>query len=58
MTLFQVLVFGGYSAGGQMAQRYAILKTSTDDDDRLHFWIGNSSLLGGTTEGDKLIAYS
>ncbi|PBK88179.1 hypothetical protein ARMGADRAFT_1120591 [Armillaria gallica] len=42
-----IIIIGGYSAGGQMAQHYAILRTSTDDDDRLHFWIGNSSLLSG-----------
>ncbi len=41
-----------------MAQHYAILRPSTDDDDGLHFWISNSSLLGGTTEGAKLITYS
>ncbi|SJL16617.1 uncharacterized protein ARMOST_20143 [Armillaria ostoyae] len=41
----KVLVVGGHSAGGQMAQRYAILRTSTDDDDRLHFWIANPGSL-------------
>ncbi|KAK0477863.1 hypothetical protein IW261DRAFT_1565659 [Armillaria novae-zelandiae] len=41
----KVLVVGGHSAGGQMAQRYAILRPSTDDDDRLHFWIANPGSL-------------
>ncbi len=41
-----------------MAQRYAILRPSTDDDDRLRFWIGDSSFLGRTTDGVKFITYS
>ncbi|KAK0229597.1 hypothetical protein EDD85DRAFT_851012 [Armillaria nabsnona] len=45
VTYSQVLVVGGHSAGGQMSQRYAILRTSTDDDDRLHFWIVNPGSL-------------
>lgn len=36
----QVLVVGGHSAGGQTAQRYATLRKSTKNDDRLQFWIG------------------
>ncbi|SJK99149.1 uncharacterized protein ARMOST_02436 [Armillaria ostoyae] len=34
------VVVGGHSAGGQMAQRYAALRKSTENDNRLHFWIG------------------
>ncbi|KAK0452166.1 uncharacterized protein EV420DRAFT_1559248 [Desarmillaria tabescens] len=41
----KVLVVGGHSAGGQMAQRYATLRISTDDDDRLHFWVANPASL-------------
>ncbi len=33
-----------------MAQRYAILRPSTDDDDRLHFWIGDSSFLSAVRQ--------
>lgn len=39
------VVIAGHSAGAQMAQRYAALRTSTDNDDRLHFWIGNPGSL-------------
>ncbi len=39
---FQVVVVAGHSAGGQMTQRYVALRLSTEDDNRLHFWIGNS----------------
>ena len=35
-------MLAGHSAGAQMAQRYIALRQSTTDDDRLHFWIGNS----------------
>ncbi|KAK0183697.1 hypothetical protein F5146DRAFT_659584 [Armillaria mellea] len=42
----KILIIGGHSAGGQMAQRYAILRPSTgDDDDKLHFWIANPGSL-------------
>ncbi|KAK0204354.1 hypothetical protein DFS33DRAFT_1434599 [Desarmillaria ectypa] len=41
----KVLVIGGHSAGGQMAQRYATLRISTANDDRLHFWIANPASL-------------
>ncbi len=27
-----------------MAQRYAMLRNSTEDDDRLHFWVGEASV--------------
>ncbi|KAK0493842.1 hypothetical protein EDD18DRAFT_1178117 [Armillaria luteobubalina] len=47
----KVLVVGGHSAGGQMAQRYAILRPSTDDDGRLHFWIANPGSLCWLTPG-------
>lgn len=47
----QVVVIGGHSAGAQMAQRYAALRVTTDDDDRLHFWIANpGSLLWLTSD--------
>ncbi|KAG7439897.1 uncharacterized protein BT62DRAFT_1013347 [Guyanagaster necrorhizus] len=41
----EVVVVGGHSAGAQMAQRYAALRISTDDDDRLHFWVANPGSL-------------
>ncbi|KAK0221242.1 hypothetical protein EDD85DRAFT_960409 [Armillaria nabsnona] len=41
----KVLVVGGHSAGGQTSQRYATLKTSTQNDDRLQFWIANPASL-------------
>lgn len=40
MTIFQTVVIAGHSAGAQMTQRYAALRRSTKNDDRLHFWIG------------------
>ncbi|KAK0199477.1 hypothetical protein DFS33DRAFT_222313 [Desarmillaria ectypa] len=47
----EVVVVGGHSAGAQMAQRYAALRPSTDNDDRLHFWIANpGSLLWLTSD--------
>ncbi|KAK0201360.1 hypothetical protein DFS33DRAFT_1346582 [Desarmillaria ectypa] len=47
----EVVVVGGHSAGAQMAQRYAALRSSTDDDDRLHFWVANpGSLLWLTSD--------
>ncbi|KAG7441816.1 uncharacterized protein BT62DRAFT_955421 [Guyanagaster necrorhizus] len=39
------VVVGGHSAGGQMTQRYATLRKSTENDDRLHFWIANPGSL-------------
>ncbi|KAF9027741.1 hypothetical protein BDZ89DRAFT_1039356 [Hymenopellis radicata] len=45
------VVIAGHSAGAQMAQRYAALRATTDNDDRLHYWIGNpGSLLWLTTD--------
>ncbi|KAK0193156.1 hypothetical protein F5146DRAFT_979762 [Armillaria mellea] len=44
------LVVGGHSAGGQMAQRYAALRKSTENDDRLHFWIANPGSLCWLTD--------
>ncbi|KAK0488112.1 hypothetical protein EDD18DRAFT_1423665 [Armillaria luteobubalina] len=41
----KVLVVGGHSAGGQTTQRYAILRKSTLDDNRLQFWIANPASL-------------
>ncbi|KAG7451784.1 uncharacterized protein BT62DRAFT_1071005 [Guyanagaster necrorhizus] len=47
----KVVVVAGHSAGGQMSQRYAALRKSTENDDRLHFWIANpGSLLWLTTD--------
>ncbi|KIY67246.1 hypothetical protein CYLTODRAFT_454652 [Cylindrobasidium torrendii FP15055 ss-10] len=39
------LVIAGHSAGGQVAQRYAALRSPTKNDDRLHYWIGNPGSL-------------
>ncbi|KAK0201354.1 hypothetical protein DFS33DRAFT_1346524 [Desarmillaria ectypa] len=47
----EVVVVGGHSAGAQMAQRYAALRSSTDDDDRLHFWVANPGSLLWLTSG-------
>lgn len=41
----QVVVVAGHSAGGQMTQRYVALRLSTEDDNRLHFWIANPGSL-------------
>ncbi|KAK0452201.1 uncharacterized protein EV420DRAFT_1645842 [Desarmillaria tabescens] len=41
----KVLVIGGHSAGGQMAQRYVTLRIPTDNDDMLHFWVANPASL-------------
>ncbi|KAK0450592.1 uncharacterized protein EV420DRAFT_741788 [Desarmillaria tabescens] len=41
----ETVVVGGHSAGGQIAQRYAALKISTENDDRLRFWIANPASL-------------
>ncbi|KAK0209262.1 hypothetical protein DFS33DRAFT_520634 [Desarmillaria ectypa] len=41
----KAVVVGGHSAGGQMTQRYAALRISTENDDRLHFWIANPASL-------------
>ncbi|PBK98975.1 hypothetical protein ARMGADRAFT_984277 [Armillaria gallica] len=46
----KTVVVGGHSAGGQMAQRYAMLRKSTEDDDRLHFWVANPGSLCWLTE--------
>ncbi|KIY70665.1 hypothetical protein CYLTODRAFT_419621 [Cylindrobasidium torrendii FP15055 ss-10] len=37
----KVVVIAGHSAGAQMAQRYLALRNTKDNDDRLHYWIGN-----------------
>ena len=39
------VVIAGHSAGAQMSQRYAALRSSTENDDRLHYWIGNPGSL-------------
>ncbi|KAK0189273.1 hypothetical protein F5146DRAFT_1205717, partial [Armillaria mellea] len=39
------VVVGGHSAGGQMAQRYAMLRKTTEEDGRLHFWVANPGSL-------------
>ncbi|KAK0203306.1 hypothetical protein DFS33DRAFT_1260387 [Desarmillaria ectypa] len=44
------VVVGGHSAGGQMTQRYATLRKSTENDNRLHFWIANPGSLCWLTE--------
>ncbi|KAK0447033.1 uncharacterized protein EV420DRAFT_887162 [Desarmillaria tabescens] len=41
----KVLIVGGHSAGGQTTQRYAALRKSTKNDDRLQFWIANPGSL-------------
>ncbi|PBK59281.1 hypothetical protein ARMSODRAFT_899499 [Armillaria solidipes] len=41
----KVLVVGGHSAGGQTTQRYATLRKSTKNNDRLQFWIANPASL-------------
>ncbi|KAK0474605.1 hypothetical protein IW261DRAFT_1649491, partial [Armillaria novae-zelandiae] len=41
----QVVVVAGHSAGSQMTQHYVALRLSTEDDDRLHFWITNPGSL-------------
>ncbi|KAG7451802.1 uncharacterized protein BT62DRAFT_959698 [Guyanagaster necrorhizus] len=47
----KVVVVAGHSAGGQMSQRYAALRISTENDDQLHFWIANpASLLWLTSD--------
>ncbi|KAK0472247.1 hypothetical protein IW261DRAFT_1405243 [Armillaria novae-zelandiae] len=48
------VVVGGHSAGGQMAQRYAALRKSTENDDRLHFWIANPGSLRWLTDDRPL----
>ncbi|PBK98049.1 hypothetical protein ARMGADRAFT_1026176 [Armillaria gallica] len=45
MTIYpnlQVIIVAGHSAGSQMTQHYVALRLSTEDDNRLHFWIGTS----------------
>ncbi len=37
-------MIAGHSAGAQMAQRYLALRKKTNNDDRLHYWIGESSV--------------
>ncbi|KAK0237429.1 hypothetical protein EDD85DRAFT_543420 [Armillaria nabsnona] len=44
------VVVGGHSAGGQMAQRYAALRKSAENDNRLHFWIANPGSLCWLTD--------
>ncbi|KAK0484143.1 hypothetical protein EDD18DRAFT_1112195 [Armillaria luteobubalina] len=48
------IVVGGHSAGGQMAQRYATLRKSTENDNRLHFWIANPGSLCWLTDDRPL----
>ncbi|KAH8832094.1 hypothetical protein DL96DRAFT_1589911 [Flagelloscypha sp. PMI_526] len=44
------VVVAGHSAGGQTAQRYAALRTTEKNDDRLHYWVGNPGSLLWLTE--------
>ncbi|KAF5362833.1 hypothetical protein D9757_013840 [Collybiopsis confluens] len=39
------VVLAGHSAGAQMTQRYAGMRVTPADDDRLHFWIANPGSL-------------
>ncbi|KAJ3809587.1 hypothetical protein F5876DRAFT_43583 [Lentinula aff. lateritia] len=39
------VVLAGHSAGGQTVQRYAGLRQTTENDDRLHFWVANPGSL-------------
>ncbi|KIY70692.1 hypothetical protein CYLTODRAFT_347276 [Cylindrobasidium torrendii FP15055 ss-10] len=39
------LVIGGHSMGAQAVQRYAALRKSTKNDDRLRFWVANPGSL-------------
>ncbi|KIY68213.1 hypothetical protein CYLTODRAFT_453741 [Cylindrobasidium torrendii FP15055 ss-10] len=39
------VVIAGHSLGAQLSQHYAALRSTTDNDDRLHFWIANPGSL-------------
>lgn len=41
----EVVVVAGHSAGAQMVQRYAALRSPTTNDDRLRFWTANPGSL-------------
>ncbi|KAJ4465588.1 hypothetical protein C8R41DRAFT_898491 [Lentinula lateritia] len=41
----KTVVLAGHSAGGQTVQRYAGLRQTTKNDDRLHFWVANPGSL-------------
>lgn len=57
-TFHQAVVVGGHSAGGQMAQRYAMLRKTTEDEDRLHFWVGEASFLYEVVGSNKRCFFS
>ncbi|KAJ7124020.1 hypothetical protein C8R43DRAFT_1031569 [Mycena crocata] len=46
----KAVVLAGHSAGAQMVQRYAGLRNTQKNDDRLHFWIANPGSLMWLTE--------
>ncbi|KIY67859.1 hypothetical protein CYLTODRAFT_454068 [Cylindrobasidium torrendii FP15055 ss-10] len=46
----KTLVIAGHSAGAQMTQRYALMRSSDGDADRLHYWVANPGSLLWLTE--------
>jgi len=40
----EAVVFAGHSAGGQMTQRYAALRKTGSDENRIHYWVRSSPL--------------
>lgn len=46
----EAIVFAGHSAGGQMTQRYAVLRKDGKDEDRIHYWVANPGSLVWLTE--------
>lgn len=46
----EAIVFAGHSAGSQMTQRYAALKKTGEDEDKIHYYVANPGSFVWLTE--------